>query len=60
MRRFVFTERRAPTIAAMLLAAKVWHYWISIVLVATGVLAMVAVGVGYLVKVASQKYPRQQ
>lgn len=44
---------------APILAAKVWHYWISIVLVATGVLALVGVGIGYLVKVTSQKYPRQ-
>ena len=44
---------------APILAAKVWHYWISIVLVATAVLALVALGIGYLVKVSSQKYPRQ-
>ena len=44
---------------APMLAAKVWHYWISIVLVATGVLAVVGLGVGYLRKVTAQKYPRQ-
>jgi len=43
----------------LILAAKVWHYWISIVLVGTIVLVMVALGIGYLVKVSSQKYPRQ-
>lgn len=42
-----------------ILAAKVWHYWISIVLVATGVLAVVKLGVDYLRKVTAQKYPRQ-
>jgi hypothetical protein len=41
-----------------ILAAKVWHYWISIVLVATGVLAVVALVIGYLVKVAANKHPR--
>jgi hypothetical protein len=43
----------------IVLAAKVWHYWISIVLVATVVLGTVALGIGYLVRVSSQKYPRQ-
>jgi hypothetical protein len=43
----------------MLLAAKVWHYWLSFVLFGTGVLAVVAFGIGYLVKVSSRKYPRQ-
>ncbi len=42
-----------------ILAAKVWHYWISVVLVATGDLAVVALVVGYLVKVTANKYPRQ-
>ena len=42
-----------------ILAAKVWHYWLSFVLFGTGVLAAVALVVGYLVKVTSQKYPRR-
>lgn len=42
-----------------ILAAKVWHYWISIVLIGGIVAVMVALGIGYLVKVSSQKYPRQ-
>ena len=41
------------------LAAKVWHYWISIALLLGVVLTMIALGVGYLVKVVSAKYPRQ-
>jgi hypothetical protein len=44
---------------AVLLAAKVWTYWISIVLIAGTVLTIVGVGVGYLVKVVSMKYPKQ-
>ena len=42
-----------------LLAAKVWHYWISVALVGGIALAVLALGIGYLVKVQSQKYPRQ-
>lgn len=42
-----------------ILAAKVWHYWLSVVLFATGLLAALALAVGYLVKVTSQKYPRR-
>ena len=42
-----------------ILAAKVWTYWISIVLVAAAILTVVAMGVGYLVKVYSTKFPRQ-
>ena len=41
------------------LAAKVWTYWISIVLVASAVLTVLAVGLGYLVKVYSTRFPKQ-
>ena len=44
-------------LASML--AVVWHYWISIPLVAGALLAVVATVVGYLVKVQSMKYPRR-
>ena len=43
----------------MLLAAKVWHYWISFVIVGSVLLTFAALGIGYLVKVTSNKYPRQ-
>lgn len=43
-----------------LLAAKPWTYWISIVLVLGAALALVGVIIGYVVKVLSLKYPRQQ
>ena len=43
----------------MLLAAKVWHYWIAVPLVAGGVLMVVALIIGYLVKVTAAKYPRR-
>ncbi|MDQ1402260.1 MAG: hypothetical protein QOG03_576 [Actinomycetota bacterium] len=42
-----------------ILAAKVWHYWIGVLLVGVTVLALIGVGLGYLVKVSSQKYPRR-
>jgi len=42
-----------------ILAAKVWHYWISIALVLGAVLAILSVGVGYLVKVYSTRFPKQ-
>ncbi len=42
-----------------LLAAKVWHYWIGIAILLPSLLAVVATIIGYLVKVTSNKYPRQ-
>ena len=42
-----------------ILAAKVWHYWLSFVLVGTTILAILAFLVGYLVKVTGQKYPKR-
>ena len=42
-----------------ILAAKVWHYWLAVPLVGGTVLATLALGVGYLVKVVSNRYPRQ-
>jgi hypothetical protein len=43
----------------MVLAAKVWHYWVAFPLVGGGIMATLALGVGYLVKVVSHRYPRQ-
>ncbi|MDQ1437609.1 MAG: hypothetical protein QOK43_1238 [Acidimicrobiaceae bacterium] len=50
-----------PTIDRMgfLLAAKVWHYWLSFAIFGTVVLVLIAYGIGYLVKVTSNKYPKQ-
>lgn len=44
---------------AVLSTAKVWHYWVAFPLVAGAVLGIVALVVGYLVKVTSAKYPRR-
>ena len=43
----------------LLLAAKVWHYWIGIAILLPALLGVVATIIGYLVKVTSNKYPRQ-
>ena len=40
--------------------AVVWTWWISIPLVAGGVLAIVGTILGYLKKVESLKYPKQR
>ena len=42
-----------------LLAAEVWHYWLSFVIFGSVVLALIATLVGYLAKVTSNKYPKQ-
>ncbi len=43
---------------AVLLAAKVWHFWIAPAVVALVVLMIIATIVGYLVKVVAPKYPK--
>lgn len=44
---------------SLLLAAKVWHYWVGVALFAPVLLAIIATFIGYLVKVVAVKYPRQ-
>ena len=41
------------------LAAEVWHYWLSFAIFGAVLLAVVATFVGYLIKVTGNKYPRQ-
>ena len=41
------------------LAAKVWHYWLGLALLIPIILITLALGIFYLVKVVSMKYPRQ-
>lgn len=43
----------------LLAAAKPWHYWISYVLFVLALLGLVATGVGYYIKVISNKYPKE-
>ena len=49
----------ATVVAITLLVAKVWHYWLSIALLAPIVLGIVAMAALYVVKVMATKYPRQ-
>ncbi len=42
------------------LAAKVWTYWIAVPLVLGSLLLVVALVVGYLVKVESLRYPHRR
>jgi hypothetical protein len=44
----------------LLAVAKPWTYWLAPLLVLGAVLAVVAIGIGYLIKVTANKYPRQQ
>jgi hypothetical protein len=44
---------------ALLLAAKVWTYWISFFLIVPAVLLVAFIAVGYLFKVQAKKYPRR-
>ena len=43
---------------SLFLAAKPWAYWISPLLAAVSVLAIVGVIVGYVFKVVAAKYPK--
>jgi ABC-type enterobactin transport system permease subunit len=51
----------AATLVAvtLLIAAKVWHYWLSIALLAPIVLGIAAMAGLYVVTVLSKKHPRQ-
>jgi hypothetical protein len=51
----------AATLVAvtLLVAAKVWHYWLSIALLAPIALLIVAMAALYVVKVLATKHPRQ-
>ena len=42
-----------------LVAAKVWTYWISLFIVVPVILLVIGLGIAYLVKVVSLKYPKQ-
>lgn len=42
-----------------LLAAKVWHYWLSIAIIIPVLLVVIGVIVGYLAKVVAPRYGRR-
>ena len=41
------------------LVAEVWHYWLSVALLAPIVLGIIAMGLLYVFKVLGAKHPRQ-
>ena len=41
------------------LAGEVWHYWIAVPLIVATLGLVIALFVGYLVRVVSPKYPRR-
>jgi hypothetical protein len=45
--------------AGMLLAAEVWHYWTGVAIAVVTILTVLAVVVGYLVKVVAPQYPKR-
>jgi hypothetical protein len=45
--------------AAMLLAAEVWHYWVGVAVAAATILTVLALVVGYFVKVVAPQYPKR-
>ena len=45
--------------AALLVAAKVWHFWLGVFQVIPFLLIVLVIGVLYVVKVLARKYPRQ-
>ncbi len=44
----------------MVLAAFVWHWWISVLLVVLAVAVVLALVVGYLVKVERPRFPSKR
>lgn len=42
-----------------LLAAEVWTYWIGVAIAIPTILAVIGVGIGYLVKVVRPRYPHR-
>jgi hypothetical protein len=43
-----------------MIAAYPWHYWLAIVLLLAGVLALLQVVVGYVIKVTATRYPNRR
>ncbi|MCB0995276.1 MAG: hypothetical protein KDB21_09315 [Acidimicrobiales bacterium] len=47
-------------LAALVLAAKIWTWWIAVVLTPVVILAVLATIGGYLYKVTGSRYPRKR
>lgn len=56
---FAAPLRSRAMVAVVFLVAKVWHYWLSVALLAPIVLGIIAMAALYVVKVMATKYPRQ-
>ena len=41
-------------------AANIWFWWIAVILVAVGILTVIALVVGYLKNVTAQRYPSRK
>lgn len=44
----------------LVFAAKVWHYWLGVAIILATILTLVALAVGYLVKVEAARFPRRR
>ena len=54
-----------PTVATVLatiegMIAVVWHFWLGLILLVVGGLAVVQLVVGYVAKVSAMKYPNRR
>ena len=54
-----------PTVASVLatiegMIAVVWHFWLGLILLVVGGLAVVQLVVGYVAKVSAMKYPNRR
>tara|TARA_B100000686_G_C16723251_1_gene936235 strand:- start:974 stop:1108 length:135 start_codon:yes stop_codon:yes gene_type:complete len=43
----------------IVLAGVIWHYWLAVPLVVVGAVSLLALLVGYLSKVSSNRYPKR-
>jgi hypothetical protein len=46
-------------LGVLVMAAKVWHYWIGVALVLASIATVVALAVQYLAKVQAPQYPKR-
>lgn len=54
------TTRAEPLANLTPMLAVVWHFWLGLILLVVGVLAVVAMGAGYLAKVSAMRYPNRR
>jgi hypothetical protein len=49
----------SPHVMPLILASKVWHFWLGVFQVIPFLLITLAIGILYVVKVLAKKYPPQ-